>query len=223
MLWVKFSCQNELSRFNGMRLTVISFHLFSGEVNVHHDFENSNNVGGGLCTPSRGVRTSSRGGTCDDGDDRFADRSSGSTEFSGAGISLVEKIVFWPVARKIPPPTRLGLTLSLACFASLKFSGFEFDSLVVEARLVVSLGSAGPEDDDPPAVVGAGLRNRVDTGSKVSGWEMGLVGILTGLDSTRGVVGATGNRSSGNLTEALPEGSTILMGTRRRLVAAVRS
>jgi hypothetical protein len=219
MLWVKFSCQNELSRFNDMRLTVISFHLFSGEVNVHHDFENSNNVGGGLCTPSRGVRTSSRGGTCDDGDDRFADRSSGSTEFSGAGISLVGKIVFWPVARKIPPPTRLGLTLSLACFASLKFSGFEFDNLVVEAGLVASLGSAGSEDDDPPTVVGAGLRNRVDTGSKVSGWEMGLVGILTGLDSTR----AIGNRSSANLAEALPEGSTILMGTRRRLVAAVRS
>jgi hypothetical protein len=62
MLWVKFSCQNELSRFNDMRLTVISFHLFSGEVNVHHDFENSNNVGGGLCTPSRGVTASSREG-----------------------------------------------------------------------------------------------------------------------------------------------------------------
>ena len=94
MLWVKFSCQNELSRFNDMRLTVISFHLFSGEVNVHHDFENSNSVGGGLCTPSRGVTTSSREGTCDGGGDRLAVRSSGSREFSGAGMSLVGKIVF---------------------------------------------------------------------------------------------------------------------------------
>lgn len=197
-----------------MKLTVISFHLFSGEVNIHHDFENSNNVGGGLCTPPREVTVSSRRGTCDEGDDRLAVRSSDSTEFSGAGISLVGKIVFWPVARKIPPPTRLGLTLSLACFAALKSSGFEFDSLAVEA---------GSEDDDPATVVEAGLSNRVDTGSKVSGWEMGSVGISTGLDLTRGVVEAIGERSSGSLAEAFPEGSTILMGTRRRLVAAVRS
>jgi len=53
----KFSCQKRLSPFNDMRLTVISFHLFSGEVIVHHDFKNSNSVGGGLCTPpERGHR-----------------------------------------------------------------------------------------------------------------------------------------------------------------------
>lgn len=86
-----------------------------------------------------------------------------------------------------------------------------------------SLGSACSEDDGPPAVVEAGLRNRVDTGSKVSGWETGLIGISTGLSSTKGVVGATGKGSSGSLAEALLQGSTILMGTRRRLVAAVRS
>ena len=131
--------------------------------------------------------------------------------------------MFWPVARKIPPPppTRLGLTLSLACFASLKSSGFEFDSLVADTG-PASLGPACSKDDDPPTVEAA-LRNQVDTGSKVSGWEMGLVEISTGLDSTRGVVGAIGKRSSGSLAEALPKGSTILIGTRGRFVAAVRS
>jgi hypothetical protein len=51
-----------------MRLTVISFHLFSGEVNVQHDFENSDNVGGGLCTPREGSPPL-QGTRDDDGDD----------------------------------------------------------------------------------------------------------------------------------------------------------
>lgn len=133
--------------------------------------------------------------------------------------------MFWPVARKMPPPTRLGLTLSLAYFESLKFSGFEFDSLVVEigGGVVCRLRSVGSRDDDPPTVVGGELRNRVDTGSKVSGWEMGFVVFSTVSDLTRGGVGPTGERASGSLAEELPEGSTILMGTRLRFVVAVRS
>jgi len=89
---------------------------------------------------------------------------------------------------------------------------------------VVRLGSVVAEDDDATPVVDvAGLRSRVDTGSRVSGWETDFFGISAGLGLTRGVVGATGERSSGKLAKVLPEGSTILMGTRRRFVAAVRS
>ena len=58
-------------------------------------------------------------------------------------------------------------------FASLEFSGFEFDSLVAETG-PDSLGSARSKDDDLPTVVKAGLKNRLDTGSKVSEgiWNM---------------------------------------------------
>jgi len=168
-------------------ILVMSFHLLSGEFNDHHDFENSNKVGGGLGTATLDVGrfiTSSRGETiCNSGEDGLVVWDSDSTGFSVAAISLVGKIVFWPEVRKIPPPTRLGLSLSLACFASLKLSGFEFGGLMAEiddrGAVVVGLGRVVSEDDGPGAGVEAGLRDRVDTGSKVSSREVEFVGTLT--------------------------------------------
>ncbi len=126
--------------------------------------------------------------------------------FSVAVNGFWPKMVLSPDARKIPPPTRPVLALSRATFASKKIAGFE-----------VSAGEAPPgdfreRDDTTSSVPLVFCVGNTLAESRVSFLRFeNLVSVVLELASTV-FVGST-----------TPEGSTILMGTRRRVGTAAGS
>ena len=108
------------------KLTFINCHFSSVERNEPHDFTKSNNVfgafGTGLCEVFESE--SSLAESPIENDD--ADESDfGGTAKVGSPLSRGVNIVLLPEARNIPPPTRLGLAVSLACLASLNEFGLD--------------------------------------------------------------------------------------------------
>jgi hypothetical protein len=100
-------------------MLLISCHFSSVECNEPHDFTKSNNVFGAFRTGGYEEVFESSADSPVDSDD--VDES----DFAKVGVpfSRGAKIVLLPEARNMPPPTRLGLALSLACLASLNEFG----------------------------------------------------------------------------------------------------
>jgi len=110
-------------------------------------------------------------------------------------------MVLSPDARKIPPPTRLGLALSLTALVSAKSLGSELESVI---------GSGGAMLDE--------FKEREDTASKKP------EGVFA-TDEAEGEMNVTEFDGSTEETEAasavvvgktFPEGSMIFIGTRLR-------
>ena len=166
-------------------LTFISCHFSSVECNEPHDFAKSNNVFGAFGTGSYEVFDfeSSLAESLIDADESDFGRSAEVILPFSRGVNTV----LLPEARNMPPPTRLGLALSLACLASL--NEFGLDGPLVEFSGDGRLGVRGvlpssetflslsvrslplvrdtlPFPDDPS--VAGNFRDLEDTGSKVS-------------------------------------------------------
>lgn len=127
--------------------------------------------------------------------------------------SLGANIVLSPDARKMPPPTRLGLLLSRALFASLNEEGCGTGCAVGFGVVAVAGGGtgAGPLEDDD---VFNGLD---DTGFIRSGASAVLV---LSADFRAGFGVAVEVEAAGAAgVDRRPSGSTIVIGIRRRLGA----
>lgn len=158
------------------------------ERNEPHDFTKSNNVfgafGTGMYEFSK-FKWSLAEGLIENDDVDESD--SGGSAKVGLPLSRGVNTMLLPEARKMPPPTRLGLALSLTCLASLNEFGLDaplvefagdgrvgvegvlpssenFLSLSVRSVPVVKETLLFPED----ASVAGNFKEREDTGSKVS-------------------------------------------------------
>ena len=113
-------------------LTFISCHFSSVERNEPHDFTKSNNVFGAFGTGTYEVflfeSSLAEEGLIENDDVDESDF--GGSAKAGMPLSRGVITVLLPEARYMPPPTRLGLALSLACLASLNEVGL--DGLLVE-------------------------------------------------------------------------------------------
>jgi len=116
------------------------------------------------------------------------------------------KMVLSPDARKMPPPTRPTLTLSRATFASEKFAGFEVVEVSIAAAVEASPGDFKERDGEMASSVSVAFCvGNTPTRSRDSLLKFdNLLSFGLELASTA-VVGRT-----------TPEGSKILIGTRRR-------
>lgn len=103
-------------------LTLIRCHFSSVERNDPHDFTKSNNVFGAFGTGIFFGSSLAKSliGNIDVNESGFG----GSAEI-GLPLSRGVNTVLLPEARNMPPPTRLGLALSLACLASLNEFGLD--------------------------------------------------------------------------------------------------
>ena len=112
-------------------------------------------------------------------------------------------MVLSPDARKMPPPTRPALTLSRATFASEKFAGFEVVEVSIAAAVEASPGDFKERDDEMASSVSVAFC----VGNTPRDSLLKFDNLLSfGLElASTAVVGRT-----------TPEGSKILIGTRRR-------
>jgi len=120
------------------------------------------------------------------------------------------KMVLSPDARKMPPPTRPALTLSRATFASEKFAGFEVVEVSIAAAVEASPGDFKERDDEMASSVSVAFC----VGNTPRDSLLKFDNLLSfGLElASTAVVGRT-----------TPEGSKILIGTRRRAGTAGES
>ena len=205
-------------------LTLISCHFSSVERNEPHDFTKSNSVFGAFGTGT-GIyevfefESSFLSDSPIENDDVDESDFGGFVKVGSRGL----KIVLLPEARNMPPPTRLGLALSLACLASLK----EF---ILEPALAGGGGSVDGLDGEflsscvsfketlllleDASVVGS-FKEREDIGSKASALTFDGEDDDSKTGDSWGVVGP----GMGTADEAADGGSIIFIGTRRRLVA----
>ncbi|KAG6884152.1 hypothetical protein C0993_000907 [Termitomyces sp. T159_Od127] len=146
-----------------------------------------------------------------------------------AGAHLTGEIVFSPDARNIPPPTRLGLLFSRACFASLNV---RVRVCVCVCAVVFACAGAGAGSGGVAADVGggAGAVVGVEVGVGETETETDVAGgngasfflserVDTALSVSDAVVGVAFNDAGDKVgvdVDAAGEGSTILIGTRRR-------
>ena len=124
---------------------------------------------------------------------------------------LSTKIVFFPEALKIPPPTRLGLAVSRETLASEKLLSLELNCVCV-GKLCV--------EDTTDSEDGGDFSGREDTASRIS---TGLFASEAAGDAREGGLESktpVGLVSSvDDVCTTFPEASMILMGTRLRTVA----
>jgi hypothetical protein len=195
-------------------LTLISCHFSSVERNEPHDFTKSNSVFGAFGT---GTESSLADSPIENNDVDESDF--GGFVKVGLPLSRGWKIVLLPEARNMPPPTRLGLALSLACLASLNefileppFAG----GGSVEVLDGESLSSCVSFKETLLLLEDASFKEREDIGSKVS--------VLTFDGEDNSETGDSwGTEGPGTGTadefEVADGGSIIFIGTRRRLFA----
>ena len=214
----------------------MSCHFSSVERSEPHDFTKSNNVFGAFGTGIYGFFE------FESSLDENVDESGfgGSAKVVGLRLSRGVNIVLLPEARNMPPPTRLGLALSLACLASLNEFGLDaplvefagdagvgvllssdfFWSLSVRSVFAVEETLLFPEG----ASVAGNFKEREDTGSNVSVVAFDDAGCTAREDDSTtgdsgGFEGFDARTVDDVADEAADGGSMILIGTRRRLIA----
>ena len=129
-------------------LTFISCHFSSVKRNELHDFTKSNNVFGAVGTSiyeAFELESSLAEGLIE-GDDVDELIFGGSAEV-GLPLSRGVNTVLLPEARNMPPPTRLGLALSLACLASLNEFGLDAPLVEFVGNGEVGVGGVLPSSE----------------------------------------------------------------------------